>query len=324
MRFGILSTAHIATGSMIPAIEDSPHTVAAIASREEDRARKAADETEADPETYGSYEALFDADIDAVYNPLPNALHAEWSRRAADAGLDVLCEKPLAVDTGEAEALFDHCADEGVALMEAFMYRFHPRTERAREIVREELSTVRNVASTFTFSLRGDPENIRLSPELAGGSLMDVGCYTVSAARGFLGEPDRASAHALDTRDCGVDTELAARLEYDEAHAQLRCGFDTQHRQFYRVDAENGWLAAENVYNPSGADVSIRYGIEGEERTEAFEGVDAYRLEVEAFADAVESGDEPPIGRDETLANMRAIDAIYGSADRGETVSVGE
>ncbi len=324
MRFGILSTADIATGSMVPAITDSEHTVAAIASREEERAREAADETGVDPETYGSYEALFDADIDAVYNPLPNALHVEWSRRAADAGLDVLCEKPLAVNAEEAEALFDHCEDEGVAVMEAFMYQFHPRTERAREIVGEELGTVRNVASTFTFSLRGRPDDIRLSPSLAGGSLMDVGCYTVSGARGFLGEPERASAHALDTRGCGVDTELAVRLEYEGAHAQLRCGFDTQHRQFYRVDAENGWLAAENVYNPGGDDVSITYSVDGEQRTEEFDGVDAYRLEVEAFADAVEAGDEPPIGREETLANMRAIDAIYESADRGERVPVGE
>ncbi|MFC4356561.1 Gfo/Idh/MocA family protein [Halobium salinum] len=315
MRFGVLSTAGIGRKAVIPAIQGSEHEVVAVASRDEYRARKFADENGI-PESYGSYEALFDASIDAVYNPLPNAHHAEWTRRAADAGLDVLCEKPLAVDADEAEALFDHCDDAGVALMEAFMYRFHPRTVRAREIVEAELSTVRSVSATFTFSLRNRPDDIRLSPELAGGSLMDVGCYAVSAARGFLGEPERVSAHALDTRDCGVDTELAARLEYPGAHAQVRSGFDTTKQERYRVDAENGWLEGETVFGP-GADesVSLTYRVDGREVTETFDAVDHYRLQVEAFADAVERGAAPPVTREETVANARVLDAIRESAE---------
>lgn len=324
MRFGILSTANIGRKSVVPAIQKTDHEVVAVASRDEENARQFADDFEI-PTSYGSYEALLEADIDAVYNPLPNALHAEWTRRAADAGLDVLCEKPLTVDASAATALFDYCEDAGVTVMEAFMYQFHPRTERAREIVREELSTVRSVESTFTFSLRGDPDDIRLSPELAGGCLMDVGCYSVSATRGLLGEPDRIHAHALDTRNCGVDTDLVAQFEYDDpgAHAQIRSGFDTQHRQHYRVDAENGWLEAENVFNPGpDAAVSLTYSVDGEETTETFDPEDAYRLEVEAFADAAESGSEPPVDRTETIANMRAIDAIYESSDRGAPVAL--
>ncbi|MCU4973375.1 Gfo/Idh/MocA family oxidoreductase [Halobacteria archaeon AArc-m2/3/4] len=324
MRFGILSTADIGRRAVIPAIRKTDHEVVAVASRDEETAREFADDLEI-PTSYGSYEELLEADIDAVYNPLPNALHAEWTRRAADAGLDVLCEKPLTVDASAATALFDYCADAGVTLMEAFMYQFHPRTERAREIVREDLSTVRSVESTFTFSLRGDPDDIRLSPQLAGGSLMDVGCYAVSATRGFLGEPARIHAHALDTRECGVDTDLVAQFEYDDsgAHAQIRSGFDTQHRQHYCVDAENGWLEAENVFNPGpDTEVSITYSVDGEETTETFDPEDAYRLEVEAFVDAAERGSEPPIDRTETVANMRAIDAIYESADCGAPVAL--
>ncbi|WP_290812498.1 Gfo/Idh/MocA family protein [Halovivax sp.] len=324
MRFGILSTAGIARKSMIPAIAESDHELVAVASRNEEIARAFADDFDVEIlETYGSYEALFDADVDAVYNPLPNALHAEWTRRAADAGLHVLCEKPMTVDADEARAVFDYCEDAGVTVMEAFMYQFHPITDRTREIAANALSTIRNVRSQFTFSL-ADLDDIRVSPDLAGGSLMDVGCYPVSGIRGFLGEPRRVSAHALDTTDVGVDTEMAARLEYDDAHAQFLCGFDTPHRQSLRVEAENGWLEAEDVYNPGTSDVELTYSVDGQREMETIEGVDPYRLEVEAFADAVESGDEPPIDRDETIANMRVIDALYESADRSESVTVSD
>ena len=325
MRFGILSTADIARGSMIPAITDSDHELVALASRDEESARSFVADLDVDiPEIYGSYEALLDADIDAVYNPLPNALHAEWTKKAADAGLHVLCEKPLTVDADQARDLFDYCDDAGVTVMEAFMYQFHPRTHRVREIVADDLATVRNIQATFTFSLTGQPDDIRLSPELAGGSLMDVGCYPVSAVRGILGEPQRVSAHALDTKSSGVDTEMATRLEYDQASAQLWFGFDTPHRQHYRIDAENGWLEAESVFNPGRSDVEITYSVDGDVRTETFDGVDSYRLEVDAFATAVETGSEPPVTRAETVANMRVIDALSESADRNETVTLSE
>ncbi len=319
MRFGILGTADIARGSTIPAIGDSEHEVAAVASRDGAKAQELIDDLGLDAEAYEGYDALFEANIDAVYNPLPNGLHAEWTKKAADAGLHVLCEKPLTVDAAEAEDVFDHCADAGVTVMEAFMYQFHPVTARIRELVDEELSTVRNIRSQFTFSL-DDAEDIRVNPDLGGGSLMDVGCYPVSGVRGILGEPKRVSAHALDTMDSGVDTEMAARLEYGDASAQVYFGFDTPHRQHLRVDAENGYLEAKNVYNPGTGDVELTYHADGETETELVDGVDSYRLEVEAFADAAESGDEPPVGKEETLANMRAIDALYESAERNGTV----
>ena len=150
---------------------------------------------------------------------------------------------------------------------------------------------------------------------------MDVGCYPVSGAGGLLGGSQRVSAHALDTTDSGVDTEMAARLEYEDTHAQLWFGFDTPHRQYVRVDAENGWLEAEDVYNPGTWDVELTYSVDGEEETEIIEGIDSYRLEVKAFADAAEYGIGPPISREETIANMRVIDALYESADRNKPVT---
>ena len=324
MRFGVLSTADIGVASVIPAIQASDHQATAIASRDESRAEAAADELGI-PRAYGSYEALLsDDDLDAVYVPLPNGLHATWIRRAADAGLHVLCEKPIAGDAEEAAAVFDYCEERGVTLMEAFMYRFHPRTERAREVVRDELGEVTSVASTFTFRMPDGAEDIRLDPALDGGSVMDVGCYATSAARLFLGEPDRVLASTVDTRTSGVDTRMAGVLEYDSgAQATVISGFDAPETQYYRVQTTDGWLHAEPAFNVSPtASVELTYAVDGREVTESFDPVDDYRLEVEHFAECAETGAEPRVDRTETVGNMRTIDAIYRSAETGEPVDL--
>jgi predicted dehydrogenase len=324
MEFGILSTAGIGLGSVIPAIQASDHTVGAIASRDEARARSVAEDLGIE-RSYGNYDVLLDDEhIDAVYNPLPNALHAEWTQRAADTGLHVLCEKPLTADAEEARALFDYCEQRGVTLMEAFMYRFHPRTERAREIVADELGQVRHVESTFTFQMGDRTDDIRLDPDLAGGALMDVGCYAVSAARNFLGEPDRAFAHAADTYDAGVDSQLAGVLEYDDGvTAHVTGGFDTPLTNEYRVLAEDGWLRARDAFSVDpDQSVSLTYQVDGEKHSETFDGVDQYRLQVEGFADAVDRGETPRVDRTETVNNMAAIDALAEAAERGVPVPV--
>ena len=324
MRFGIISTADIGTEDVVPGIQASEHEAAAIASRDGDRAESVAADLGIE-RSYGSYEDLLaDESLDAVYNPLPNAFHAEWARAAADAGLHVLCEKPLTPTADEAADLFDYCERRGVTLMEGFMYTYHPRTVRALEIVDEELDDVRHVESTFTFAMGDRTDDIRLDPELAGGALMDVGCYAVSAVRGFLGEPERAYAHAADTYDAGVDSQLAGMLEYDDGvTAHVTGGFDTAFAHEYRVLAANGWLKCEAAFDVGpDQNVSLTWVVDGEERTETFDGIDHYRLEVEDFADAVEAGRSPRVDRTETVRNMRAIDALYESAERGEPVDL--
>ncbi|GAB3687623.1 Gfo/Idh/MocA family oxidoreductase [Salinarchaeum chitinilyticum] len=326
MDFGVLSTADIGTEDVIPGIQKSDHRVAAIASRDEERARDAADALGIE-RAYGSYEALLAADdLDAVYNPLPNGLHAEWTKKAADHDLHVLCEKPLAADATEAAEVFDHCEAAGVTLMEAFMYRFHPRTRRAREIVETELGEVRSATASFTFNMRwpGHEDDIRLDPDLAGGSLMDVGCYAVSAVRGFLGEPERAYAHAADTRDSGVDTQLSGILEYgDGVTGRVHCGFDTESVQHYRVETVDGWLEASDTFDVSPeTEPTLTYAVDGREVTETFDAVDQYTLEVEGFAEAVERDEAPLVDRAETLGSMRTIDTLAESAACGERMSI--
>ncbi|WP_200530970.1 Gfo/Idh/MocA family oxidoreductase [Halorubrum sp. LN27] len=324
LTFGVLGTAGIARKAVVPAIAASDHAVGAVASRDGERARRFAEE-HAIPRSHGSYEALLeDAGIDAVYVPLPNGLHAEWTTRAADAGLHVLCEKPLAVDAAEARAVTDHCADRGVTLMEGFMYRYHPRTERVLELVAEELADVRTVTSTFRFPLYDRPNDVRLDPELAGGSLMDVGCYPVSLARTVLGEPDRAYAHTHDTRDAGVDTELAGVLEYEDGRsARIASGFDTQLIQRYRIDATNGWVAVERAFDaPTDERTELTYEIDGRRGVETFDPVDQYRLQVEHFADCVAGDASPLTDGGEAVANMRVIDALSESADGSGSVTI--
>ncbi|PSQ66831.1 MAG: glucose-fructose oxidoreductase [Halobacteriales archaeon SW_9_67_24] len=326
MRFGVLGTANIGQVAVCPAIRESEHEVLAVASRDEERARAFADECDI-PRAYGSYEALLaDDDIEAVYNPLPNARHAEWTKRAADAGRHVLCEKPLTVDASEARELGDYCDERGVTLMEAFMYRYHPRTERAVEVVREELDDIRFVKSSFQFPLPHRAGDIRLDPDLAGGSLMDVGCYAVTAARLFLGEPDRAYASVTDSRDCGVDTQLTGLLEYsDGATAEVSCSFDTQDTQFYRVEAENGWLEADPAFVPRDGDqATLRYAVDGREVTERFSEVDQYRRQVEHFVGCIHDDRRPRTDAHEAERMMAVIDALAESADRGTPIDVGE
>ncbi|ELZ38673.1 Gfo/Idh/MocA family protein [Halorubrum tebenquichense] len=322
LEFGVLGTAGIARKAVIPAIAASDHSVGAVASRDADRAERFAAEN-AIPRSYGSYEALLEDDaLDAVYVPLPNGRHAEWTKRAADAGLDVLCEKPLAADADEARSVADHCDERGVTLMEAFMYRYHPRTERAVDLAATDLDDVRTVTATFRFPLYDRPDDVRLDPALAGGSLMDVGCYPVSLARTVLGEPDRAYAHAGDTRDAGVDTELAGVLAYDDGRsARVACGFDTQLVQRYRIDATNGWIEVERAFDaPTDEAVELTYEIDGRRGVETFPAVDQYRLQVEHFADRVADGTAPLTDGTEAVANMRILDAIAESAAEGGPV----
>lgn len=316
MNFGVIGTAAIARGAVLPAITQSDHRVLALSSRDEQRAASVAEDFGV-PRAYGSYDELLrDEDLDAVYNPLPNSLHEEWTKRAADAGLDVLCEKPLGVDATQSREMGTYCDDRGVTLMEAFMYRYHPRTERVVEIIDEELDEIRGMQATFQFPLRGRPDDVRLNPDLAGGSLMDVGCYAVNATRLLLGEPDAVYARTADTRDSGVDTHLTGLLEYpDGLTAQVSASFDTQDTQRYRVEATNGWLEADPAFVPRGDDgVSIEYAIDGRHVTEEFEPVDQYRLEVEHFAECVRTGRTPRTDAAEAALNMGVIDALYESA----------
>jgi predicted dehydrogenase len=323
VRWGVLSTANIGRAAVVPAVEASANgELVAIASRDEDRARAFAKEHSM-ATAYGSYEALLEDDrVDAVYIPLPNSMHRDWVIRAAAAGKHVLCEKPLGLDEAECLEMDAAARESSVKLMEAFMYRFHPRTERVVEMVREgRVGSVGAVRSAFTFRLTR-PDNIRLDPELGGGALMDVGCYCVNVSRTVIGEePEEVQATASWTGR-GVDDRLTGVLRFPGgAVAHFDCALTMERCEYFEVAGTEGLLRVPSAFLPGIDDVVIT-----EERgraastSHALTGVDEYRLMVEHFAECVLRDRSPRYSAGEAAANMRAIGALYRSARSGGQV----
>ncbi|SDN11277.1 Predicted dehydrogenase [Halogranum gelatinilyticum] len=322
MKFGILSTANIGVKHVIPAIKRTNHEVTAISSRNFSRARQVADKYDIE-EVYESYDSLLaDSDIDAVYNPLPNGLHAEWTKRAVDNGRHVLCEKPLTADADEAHDLRSYVGNTDSLVMEGLMYAYHPRTERALELVNEDLSGVSSVTARFSFHL-DRTDDIRLDGDLAGGSLMDIGYYPVDLVRSMLGTPQSIYGTLVDARDCGTDTNMKAIFEYDSgATAQLSSSFESPLTQFYRVEAENGWFEVKDAFDtPEDVGATIRGEIDGESLAETFDPVGQYEKEVLHFARCLDEDTTPRTDMTRATRNMELVDAIRRSDIRGEPIS---
>jgi D-xylose 1-dehydrogenase (NADP+, D-xylono-1,5-lactone-forming) len=323
MDFGVIGTATIAQERFIPAIAKTDHTVIAVASRTEEKAQTVAAAYDIH-DAYGDYDDLTqNAEIDAVYIPLPNSEHARWIRKAADQGLHILCEKPLGVTASEARSVGEYCADRDVTLMEALMYRYTPRTERALDLVNEELGEIRSVAATFHSELRGLPTGIRFDPDLGGGSMLDVGVYAVDAVRLFLGTPDRVSATTLDMHDSGVDTQMTAVFKYDEtATATVSSSFDTAESQYYHIIGTEGWLTAEPAFSSPDVNTSINYDIDHRRIAETFSPTDPYKREIQHFVDCVETGRSPRTDATEAANTLAILDAIRESAETDAIVTV--
>jgi predicted dehydrogenase len=325
VRWGIVSTANIGR-AVIPALHAASHAeVVAVASRDGERARAFADELSI-PTAYSAYEALLEADnIDAVYIPLPNSLHRDWAIRFAEAGKHVLCEKPLALDAAECAEMSAAAAANGVCLMEAFMYRFHPRTEKVIDLVRNGvIGPLQSLTASFTFPLSraGD---IRNQPELGGGALMDVGCYCVNVARTLANaEPIEVQATA-NWSNTGVDDQMAGTLRFDSGLlAQLECALTLPRRQHYEAAGRDGYLQVASAFRPDGDDTDIVvYDSEGNEpEVHRIANNDEYRLMVEHFTHCVVTGTDPRYPVAEAAANMRVIEALYRAARSGKSERV--
>jgi predicted dehydrogenase len=320
VRWGVIGTANIGRAAVNPAIQASANgDLVAVASRDGERARAFAEE-HGIPRHYGSYQELLDEEtIDAVYIPLPNSLHREWTIKAAEAGKHILCEKPLALNAAECEEMAAAAEDNGVKLMEAFMYRFHPRTQQVVKMAQSGVvGDVRVLHSTFTFRLTR-PGNIRLNPTLGGGSLMDVGCYCVNVSRTVAGEEPvevQAFAHWADS---GVDEQMVGSLGFASGLlAQFDCALTVERRESYEVAGTKGSLEVPRAFLPGTDDTVIReiHG-RGEQVTHTIEGVDEYRLMVEQFADCVLHDRPVRYPPAEAALNMRVIEGLYRSARNG-------
>ena len=320
VRFGLLSTARINERVLGAAAVSDDVEVIAVASREASRAERYAREHELE-RAYGRYEALLaDDDVEAVYVSLPNALHVEWSVRGLQAGKHVLCEKPLARRPDDVEIAFEAAEAADRFLMEAFMFRHHPQLATLGGLVDDgTLGEVRLVRAAFSFPLQrlGDP---RMRPELDGGSLMDVGCYCVSASRFLAGEPVRvAGEQALAST--GVDVRFAGTMAFaNDVLAHFDCAFDLAGRAELEVVGSDGVVFLPDPWHGWRARLELRRGDARE--TIPVEKTDPYRLELENLADAIRGRAAPLLGREDARGQVRTIDALYRSAAEGVTVTL--
>ncbi|MEI7684125.1 MAG: Gfo/Idh/MocA family oxidoreductase [Planctomycetota bacterium] len=328
VRWGILGVAKI-NKRLLPAFHRMRNgEIVAIASRSLERAQEAA-RKEGIAKSFGSYEDMLDdPDIDAVYIPLPNAIHGAWTKRAAQRGKHILCEKPLCPTAAEAEAVAAVCAECNVHLMDGFMWPHHPRTQLLREFLRRgEIGPVRHVVGCFTFSLEGlDPENIRLQPDLAGGSLLDVGCYPVYGIRWAMdAEPTRAWATARFVNGC--DVEMTGVLWFaDGRTASFDCGFTQPLRQWLEIIGPIGVVTVDEMWVPQGAEASFRVsrttGPPDAIEVHALEGHDQILAMLENFSARILDGkpSTPPVS--EAVKTLRVLDALAQSAREGKVIDV--
>jgi xylose dehydrogenase (NAD/NADP) len=323
LRLGLLSTARIGRMVVAGARSSELVDVVAVASRDAARAGSYAREHGIE-RAHSSYEALLaDPDVDAVYVSLPNSLHVDWSIRALEAGKHVLCEKPLARSPEEVERAFDASGRAGRVLIEAFMYRHHPQTAAVARLVADRaIGRLRLVRASFTFPL-SDEANIRMRPELGGGALMDVGCYCVSGSRLVAGEPERVSAEAV-VGASGVDVTFHGTMRFaDGVVAQFDASFELQHRQRLELFGEAGSLVVEAPWRVDwGGRVLLVRGGGSEEVPVEDADADAYRLELDDLAEAASGRRQPLLGREDALAQARALDALARAADERRVVEV--
>lgn len=317
LRLGILGAAHIVPNAIIgPAAAIPDIDVAAIAARDPERARSFA-QRHGIPRVHSTYaELIADPDIDAIYNPLPNSHHAEWSIRALEAGKHVLCEKPFASNADEAVAMADAAHRSGRVLMEAFHYRYHPLTLRALEIIQSGvLGTIRHIETIMCIP-NWRPWDIRWRYELAGGALMDVGCYTIHLLRTLAGsEPTVSHASAL-LRNAQVDRAVKADFLFDSGmtgHIHCSMWSATLLKLGAKVVGDKGQLTLRNPFVPQ---LYNRLTLRTEDgiRHEKAERIPSYHYQMRVFLDAVRNHAPFATNPDDAVANMRVIDRVYRAA----------
>ncbi len=325
LRFGVLSTASIGLHKVIPAMQQGElTTVAAIASRDGNKAKEAAGALDI-PKAYGSYEELLaDPEIDAIYNPLPNQLHVPWTTKAAEAGKHVLCEKPLSMTVAEAKSLLDVRARTGVKICEAFMIRSFPQWLRLRQLLEEgRIGELRSVVGFFSY-FNINPANIRNRLETGGGGVYDIGCYCIHAARyAFRHEPARVVAALERDPEMHTDRLASAILEFPSGQAIFTCSTQLIPYQRMHFLGTRGRIELEIPFNaPPDRPTRLFLDSTGDLTgsgisTEIFPVANQYTLQGDAFARAVFENIQVPVPLEDSIGNMAVIEAIFASAHSG-------
>lgn len=326
VRWGVLGTARIGTGKVLPAMQGSERCqIMGISSRNFDRAKAAAAQLGI-PRFYGSYDELHDyPGIDAIYNPLPNHMHVDWSIKALQAGKHVLCEKPIALTAQDAQRLVATGQQyPQLKVAEAFMYRHHPRWHHVRKLLAAgDIGELRVVETHFS-NINLDPNDIRNRMDAGGGAILDIGCYQISASRWLFGsEPTRTMGVLERDPDFGTDRFSSAILEFDSGRATLTCATQMNRFQWINIIGTTGRMSLEIPYT-AWSDKVCRLWIQRDLEIEeiVFEPVNQYALQCDSFARAIL--DDTPVATpiEDAVLNMKVIDAIFESAATGTWAAI--
>jgi predicted dehydrogenase len=332
LKWGVLGNATIARMCVIPAIQKSRNgIVRVLGSRSPQKAAETAEKHHI-RQVYNDYASVIeDPEVEAVYIPLPNHLHCEWTLKALEAGKHVLCEKPLACNAQEAQTMADAAQSAGRFLMEGFMYRFHPRSRQIRRLVTQgRIGTVRLVRTAFCFRMGHkdcqNPHNARLDPNMGGGALLDVGCYGVSVARWFYDDEPLQVQCQASYHPNGVDVHITGILKFSDGRlATVEASFLVGLQQTFTVVGERGVIELpHDAFIPWEKEAIYTLHENGEEtgtRT-ILPGANEYQLMVEHFVDAVRGDSAPACSPSDSIGNMRVLDALARAAKTGETINV--
>ena len=323
LNWGLLSTARINRALILPLQVSKRNHLLAVGSRSQGTADAYAKEKKIQ-RAYGSYEALLaDPEIDVIYNPLPNHLHAEWTIKAVEAGKHVLCEKPLALSVDEVDAIRSAAHKHGRIVAEAFMYRHHPQTLKVQEIVKSgSLGALKLIRGSFSYILSREEDIRLLDPAMGGGSIWDVGCYPIGYTRAVVGEEPLEVFGWQVTGETGIDLTFIGQMRFSgDVHAQFDSSFDIPYHVFMEIVGSEGTL---NVPHPFKPGVNEKIYLTRGEKTETItvKGQELYIGEVEDMADAILLGKNSLVSLDDSRANVAVISAFLESARSGKPVQM--
>ena len=324
VRWGVLSTANIGVKKVIPAMQRSAYCdMVAIASQSLEKAQAAAEKLGIS-RAYGSYEELLaDSDIEAVYIPLPNHLHVPWSIKALDAGKHVLCEKPIGLIVAEVQQLLDASRKQPqLKVMEAFMYRHHPQWQRARQLVAEgKIGDLQTIQSFFSY-YNNDPGNIRNVPDMGGGGLMDIGCYCISLSRFIFGtEPQRVWGVMQYDPQFKIDRLTSGVLDFGKGTSTFTCSTQLALYQRVNIFGAEGRIEIEIPFNaPPDKPCRIWYQRGNEIEEIVFDVCNQFTIQGDLFSQAVLNNTEVSTSLEDAVANMKVIESVVRSAEKGSWV----
>lgn len=322
LQWGFISTARINRALIKPLRVSDRNTLVAVASRSLEKAQAYASEWEI-PQAFGSYqEMLDDPGIDVVYNSLPNSLHTEWTIKALRAGKHVLCEKPLAIDLEEVDQMRSVAKETGKHLAEAFMYRHHPQTIKVKEMVESGfIGDLRLIIGNFTFNIKNE-DDIRLAPDLGGGSIWDIGCYPISYSRYITDEEPLEVFGWQRSGNSGVDEVFTGQLHFKaDVFAQFDSGFRSPYRSRVEIVGSEAALVIPDPFKP-GLDVEVLIDKDGEFESIPMPGEELYIGEIENMADVILERKSPQISLEDSRNNIATILALLRSAESGEPVTL--